>query len=135
MLAPNGNPSMKKETTEFDNWPIEVGPKFTGAEAQKVRAFIRSYRNCFVFSLHDLEGYKGKRVRIQLEDDHRIFKRPYSLSTSERLGIQTRCQELLATELIELSNGGYVCATLCIQRNISLAIGRKIVVVIVQSTA
>jgi hypothetical protein len=66
VLAPSGNPSMKKETTEFDDWPIEVGPKLTGAEARKVRAFIRSYRNYFVFSLHDLEGYKGKHVCIQV---------------------------------------------------------------------
>ena len=102
---------MKKKTTEFDDCPIEVGPIFTGAEARKVRALIRSYRNCFAFSLHDLEGYKGKHVRIQLEDDHPIFRRPYRLSTSERLGVQTRCQELLAAELIELSNGEYACAT------------------------
>ena len=61
---------MEKETTEFDDWPIDVGPKLTGAEARKVRAFIRSYRNCFAFSLHDLEGYKGKPIRIQLEDDY-----------------------------------------------------------------
>ena len=111
MLAPSGNPSIEKETTEFDDWPIEVGPKLTGAEARKVRAFIRSYRNCFAFSLHDLEGYKGKPVRIQLEDDHPIFRRPYRLSASERLGVQTRCQELLAAGLIELSNGEYACAT------------------------
>ena len=75
---------MKKETTEFDDWPIEVGPKLTGAEARKVRAFIRSYRNCFAFSLYDLEGYKDKFVCIQLEDDHPIFRRPYRLSASER---------------------------------------------------
>ena len=72
MLAPSGNPSTKKETTEFDDWPIEVGPKLTSAEARKIRAFVRSYRNCFAFSLHDLEGYKGKPIRIQLEDDHPI---------------------------------------------------------------
>jgi hypothetical protein len=87
VLAPSGNTSMKKETTEFDDWPIEVGPKLTGAEARKVRAFIRSYRNFFAFSLHDLEGYKSKSVHIQLEDDHPIFRRPYRLSASERLGV------------------------------------------------
>jgi hypothetical protein len=91
VLAPSGNPSMKKETTKFDDWPIEVEPKLTGAEVQKIRAFIRSYRNYFAFSLQDLEGYKGKHVRIQLEDDHPILRRPYRLSTSERLGVQTRC--------------------------------------------
>ena len=103
---------MKKETTEFDNWPIEVGLKLTGAKAQKERAFIRSYRNCFPFSLHDLEGYKGKPLRIQLEDNHPIFRRPDKLSISERLGVQTQCQELLAAELIELSNGEYACTTI-----------------------
>ena len=72
---------------EFDDWRIEVGPKLTCAEARKVLAFIRFYRNCFAFSLHDLKEYKGKHVRIQLEDDHPIFRRPYRLSTSEKLGV------------------------------------------------
>ena len=102
---------MEKETTEFDDWPLELGPHLTGAEARKVRAFIRSYRRCFAFSLQDLEGYKGKPIHIQLEDDHPIFRRPYRLSVSERIGVQARCQELLAAGLIELSNGEYACAT------------------------
>ena len=102
---------MEKETTEFDGWPLEMEPHLTGAEARKVRAFIRSYRTCFAFSLHDLEGYKGKPIHIQLEDDHPIFRRPYKLSLSEKLGVQTRCEELLGASLIELSNGEYACAT------------------------
>ena len=59
MLAPSGNPSMKKETTEFDDWPIEVGPKLTGGETRKVRAFIRSYRNCFAVG-----SRKHQNIRI-----------------------------------------------------------------------
>ena len=103
--------SVEKETTEFDDWPLELGPHLTGAEARRVRAFIRSYRGCFAFSLQDLEGYRGKPIHIQLEDDHPIFRRPYKLSFSEKVGVQTRCQELLAASLIELSNGEYACAT------------------------
>jgi hypothetical protein len=61
------------ETTEFDDWPLELGLHLTGAEARNVRAFIRSYRRCFSFSLQDLGGYKGKPIHIQLEDDHPIF--------------------------------------------------------------
>jgi hypothetical protein len=104
-------PLVERETTEFDDWPLELGPHLTGAEARKVRAFIRSYRRCFAFSLQDLEGYKRKPIHIQLEDDHPIFWRPYRLSVSERIGVQDRCRELLATGLIELSNGEVACAT------------------------
>lgn len=111
MPACSGAPLVKKETTEFDDWPLELGPHLTGAEARRVRAFIRSYRSCFAFSLEDLEGYRGKPIHIQLEDDHPIFRRPYRLSASEKAGVQTRCQELLAAGLIELSNGEYACAT------------------------
>ena len=102
---------VEKETTEFDDWPLELGPYLTGAEARRIRAFIRSYRSCFAFSLQDLEGYRGKPIHIQLEDNHPIFRRPYKLSLSEKVGVQTRCQELLAASLIELSNGEYACAT------------------------
>ena len=87
MLAPGGSLLVEKETTKFDDWPLELGPHLTGAEARKVRAFIRSYRRCFAFSLQDLEGYKGKPIHIQLEDDHPIFWRPYRLSILERIGV------------------------------------------------
>ena len=80
MLVPGGSPLVKRETTKFDNWPLELSPHLSGTEAQKIRAFIRSYRRCFSFSLHDLEGYKGKSIHIQLEDDHPIFWRPYKFN-------------------------------------------------------
>ena len=102
---------MERKTTKFDVWPLELGPHPTSAEAWKVRAFIRSYRRCFAFSLQDLEGYKGKPIHIQLEDDHPIFWRPYRLSVSEPIGVHARCQELLAAGLIKFSNGEYGCTT------------------------
>ena len=111
MPALSGSPMVEKESTEFDDWPLDIGPHLTGAEARRVRAFIRSYRSCFAFSLQDLEGYTGKPIHIQLEDDHPIFRRPYKLSLSEKVGVQTRCEELLAASLIELSSGEYACAT------------------------
>jgi len=112
MPGPSGDPLVEKKITEFDNWPLELGPNLTSAEARRVRAFICLYRSCFAFSFQDLEGYKGKPVHIHLEDDHPIFRRPYRLSASERGGVQTQCHELLATGLIEFSNGEYVCATI-----------------------
>jgi hypothetical protein len=60
----------------------------------------------------EFEGYKGKPIHIQLDDDHPIFWRPYRLSVSERIGVQASCRELLAAKLIELSNGEYACATI-----------------------
>ena len=101
---------MEWETTKFDDWPLELGPHLTGAEARKVQAFIYSYHRCFAFSLQDLEGYKEKSIHIQLEDNHPIFGRPYRLSVSEWICVQACCRELLAARLIELSNGKYACA-------------------------
>ena len=85
MPVRGGSSTVEKETTEFDDWPLEMGPHLTDVEARKVQAFIRSHRTCFAFSLHDLEGYKGKPIHIQLEDDHPIFCRLYKLSLSEKL--------------------------------------------------
>ena len=56
-----------RETTEFDNWPLELGPYLISAKAHKVRAFIRLYRRCFAFSLQDLEGYKRKTYSHSIE--------------------------------------------------------------------
>ena len=64
MPVRGGSSTVEKETTEFDDWPLEMGPHLTDAEALKVRAFIRSYRTCFAFILHDLEDYKGKSFHI-----------------------------------------------------------------------
>ena len=94
-----------------EDWEMDIGMGLTGAEARRVRAFIRSYRACFAFKLTDLEGYKGKPVRIQLEDDHPVFRRPYRLSVSEKDGVKIRCMELLSAGLVELSDGEYACAT------------------------
>ena len=65
---------MERESTKFDDWPLELGPHLIGAETWKIRVFIRLYRRCFAFSLQDLEGYKGKPTHIHLEDEHPIFE-------------------------------------------------------------
>ena len=97
MEKPKGDSAI----SDMDKWEMDVGLGLTGAEARKVRAFLRSYKACFAFKLEDLEGYKGRPVRIQLEDDHPVFRRPYRLSLSEREGVRTRCEELLAAGLVE----------------------------------
>ena len=51
MPALGGFPLVERETIEFDNWPLELGPHLIGIEARKVRAFIRLYRRYFAFSL------------------------------------------------------------------------------------
>ena len=117
MPTPGGFPLLKKETTEFDDWPLELGPYLTNAEARKIRAFIHSHCRCFAFSIQDLEGYKGIPIYIQLEDDHLIFRRLYRLNVSEQIGIQARCRELFAARLIELSDGEYICATVMPSKN------------------
>ena len=61
----------------------------TGAELQKVRAFIYSYKECFAFKLTDLED-KGKPVRIQLKDNRPIFRRPYKLRGGAHPGCPCR---------------------------------------------
>ena len=104
-----GSPLVERETTKFEDWPLELGPHLTGAEAQKIRAFICLYYKCFVFSLQDLKGYEAKPIHIQLVDNHFIFGRPYRLSVSERIGIQAHCRELLAARLIKLSSGDFAC--------------------------
>lgn len=58
-----------------------------------------------------MEGYKGKPVRIQLEDDHRVFRCPYRLRFSKRDEVKLRCKELLNVGLIGLSDGEYAFAT------------------------
>lgn len=76
MLALGGGPLVEMDTIELDDWLMELGPHFIGAEVQRDWAFICSYRTCFAFSLDDVEDYKGKSIHIEFEDDHPIFKRP-----------------------------------------------------------
>ena len=112
MLPPSKEPIRDDVISPIDeDWEMDIGMGLTSAEARKVRAFIRLYRSCFAFKLTDLEGYKGRPVRIQLEDDHPVFRRPYRLSLSKREGVRTRCTELLSAGLVELSDREYACAT------------------------
>ena len=83
MPPPSKEPIRDEVISPIDeDWEMDIGMGLTGAEARKVRAFICSYRSCFAFKLIDLEGYKGRPVIIQLEDDHPVFRRPYRLSRS-----------------------------------------------------
>lgn len=79
-----------------------------GTEGASIYTLVQA---CFAFKLTDLESYKGKPGRIQLEDDHPVFRGPYRLSLSERDGVKVRCKELLDAGLVELSDGEYACAT------------------------
>ena len=74
LLAPSGEPTVEKMLSPIEgDWEMNIGLGLTGAEARRVQAFIRSYRACFAFKLTELEGYKGKPVKIQLEDDYPVF--------------------------------------------------------------
>lgn len=99
------------------DWEMDIGMGLTGAQAWKVQAFICSYRASFAFKFIDFEGYKGKPVRIQLVDDHPIFRRPYKLSLLEIDGVELRCKELLDARLVDLSNGKYAYATVMPTKN------------------
>jgi len=90
---------------------MDIGMGVTCAEACKVQAFIYSYRACFDFKLTDLEGYKGKPMKIQLEDDHLVFRCSCRFNLSERDGVKLRCKELLDTGLIELLDREYTYTT------------------------
>ena len=78
---------------------------------------IHSYRKCFNFNPQDLEGYKGKSIHIQLEDNHLIFWRPYRPSVCQRIDVHAHCRELLGARLIELFNGEYAYATVMPSKN------------------
>lgn len=82
---------MERETTKFDDWPVELGPHLTGVEVPKIQTFICSYRRYFPFILQDLEGYRRKSILIQLKNNHLIIWTPYRLSVSERIGVQACC--------------------------------------------
>ena len=78
---PNVDHMEKKKTTKLSSriQPLELGPHFTGVEAQRVWTFMSLYGICFALNFHDLEGYKCKPSWIQLEDDCSIFTRAYTL--------------------------------------------------------
>ena len=117
MPAPSHESIQHKKFFLVDNdCKTDIGMGLTGAELRKVRAFIRSCRECFALKLIDLEGYKGKPVRIQLEDDHPVFRCPYNLSLSERKEVKLRCKTLLDAGMIELSDGEYACATIMLAK-------------------
>ena len=106
-MAPYRDLLDEKKTIKFNDWLLELGPKLTGATAQKIQVFIRLYCSCFVFKLEDLEGYRRKYIHIQLEDDHPIFRCLYRLGVLKKDGVQTCYKELLAADLIKLLNGEY----------------------------
>lgn len=91
-------------------WWLAIGARATPhrCQSKKIWDFIHSYHNSFAFRLEGLEGHRSQP--IQLEDNHKKIWWHYRLSVSERASVQSCCQELLATGLIEHFNGECVCA-------------------------
>ena len=104
---------VETETTKFDDWLLELDPYLIGAKARNKRAFNRSYCRCFVFSLHDLEGYKKNPSTFNWRTTILFFK----FSVSEKICVHAHCQKLLTTRLIEFSNGKYACAIIMPLKN------------------
>ena len=93
-----------------ENWEPHIGPKLTGGEKCRVHQFLKSYWNCFAFTMKDLGTLKGPGIRIELESDAPIFRRPYRYSDMERALIRSRTQDLLEAGLVEISYGEYASA-------------------------
>ena len=64
VLAVEVHPMKNKNSTKFDDWPLELGPHFICTKAQKLLTFICSYQCCFAFILPNLEGCEGKPIWI-----------------------------------------------------------------------
>ena len=45
---------------------------------------LRSYKDCFAFSMRDLGCLRGPGIRIELDSGTPIFRRPYRYSDMER---------------------------------------------------
>ncbi len=93
-----------KEPPIIKHWEVDLEIGLNGVEVWKVQAFICMYQKCFAFGLHDLQGYKGKPIKIHLEDDQPIFRQPYQLSFLER-DVKACWQELLVAGLVEPLDG------------------------------
>ena len=82
---------------------------------------MKEFKYCFAFGLKDLGILEGQEVRIDLQDDAPIFRKPYGYSEAERGLIKNRTMELLDAGLVELSNGEYASATVIVERSIILS--------------
>jgi hypothetical protein len=92
-----------------DTWKPTVGLE-DGAEVEE-QGFLRKYVDCFAFGLHDLRILKGQEVRINLNDDAPIYRKPYKYSNMERKMIQAHTKELVEAGLVELAPPDYKYAS------------------------
>ena len=81
-------------------------------ERREEQQFLKEFKDCFAFGLKDLGILKGQEVRIDLQDDAPIFRKPYRYSEAERGLIKNWTMELWDAGLVELSNGEYASATI-----------------------
>eukprot|EP00245_Coleochaete_scutata_P000411 TRINITY_DN1051_c1_g1_i1.p1 TRINITY_DN1051_c1_g1~~TRINITY_DN1051_c1_g1_i1.p1 ORF type:complete len:1227 (+),score=252.29 TRINITY_DN1051_c1_g1_i1:430-3681(+) len=102
----NRSPPITAET-----WEPEVGSAMGQAEGSTLRGMLRGRTDCFAFGLKDLGSLKGQELRIDLDDDRPVFRRPYRHSQAERDMIRDRCGELREAAIIERGFGEYAAAT------------------------
>jgi hypothetical protein len=85
-----------------DTWKPIVGLE-DGATVVEEQEFFWKNVDCFAFGLHDLGVLKGQEVRINLNDDAPIYRKPYKYSDAELKMIQARTVELVEAGLVELA--------------------------------
>jgi len=57
-------------------WEPNIGPMVIRDEMCTTQQLLQNYIGCFAFNLKELGRLKGQEVRIILEDENPIFKRP-----------------------------------------------------------
>lgn len=73
MLACSGAPLMKKETMDFDDWPIKLGPHLIGDEAQGYGLLFARITIIFPLNLRTLKAIEAKLFTFSLRTIIQFF--------------------------------------------------------------
>lgn len=86
---------------------INVGPKISGSEKDRLLCLLNDYRECFALSTNELGLTNITEMKIRLNDNTPVTYKPYRLPFSERAKVREIISELLSNGVIRESQSAY----------------------------
>lgn len=95
---------------------LNVGPKVTKEQKDKLLELLNRYRNSFAFDMQELGMTQISEMSIRLNDDTPVTYKPYRLPFSERAVVREMVGELLANSIIRESQSAYASPIVLVRK-------------------
>lgn len=109
-------PSPSKTKYPITMEMVNVGPKITKSEKERLLLLINNYRDCFALDTDELGLTNIAEMNIRLNDTTPVTYKPYRLPFSERARVREIVGDLLSNGIIQESQSAYASPIVLVRK-------------------